>query len=109
MIDDYWVLVALIVGILASYLIKEAYLERKISRLEDENEDMDDEIMSLRNTLKGREGVEVKADKAKRQQQAMLEFAMAMKEGKPMAEVMQELAGKYPDIAMDLAKKGLKL
>ena len=55
------------------------------------------------------EGNKAKRDKAERQQAMMLEFAQAMKSGANIEEVIKALGAKYPDIAMDLVKKGLKL
>lgn len=102
--------IGLIFGAIVAFFAKEAYLERKIKRLSEENEDMNEEIISLRNTLAGRAGLDARKEKSERMQQMMLEFAAAMKE--PNADIkaiMPIMAQKYPDIAMDLVKKGLKM
>ena len=99
----------LIVGISGSYLLREAYIERKIKRLMEENEDLEAELLSCQNTMRSVEGNKAKRDKAERQQAMMLEFAQAMQSGENIENVIKTLGAKYPDIAMELVKKGLKL
>jgi len=109
-IDTLQIAAGAITGFIASYFVKEAYLERKIKRLEEENEDLDAQVLSLKNAANNRIGIEARRDKAERMSGMMLEFATAMKE--PNADikaVMQTMATKYPDIAMELVKKGMKL
>lgn len=50
-------------------------------------------------------GVEARKEKAERMSSAMAEAMMAMKSGKPPAEVIKEVAAKYPDVALDIGKK----
>lgn len=100
----------LLIGAIVAYFAKEAFLERKIRRLSEENADLNQEVLSLKNTLNGRAGLDAKKEKADRMSNMMLEFAAAMqvKDAKPV-EVMKAMAAKYPDIAMELVKKGMKL
>jgi len=101
--------IGLFVGLIVLYFVREAYLERKISRLERENKELDEEVYSYEQRDRNTKGLESKRDKAERMQSAMLEFAAAMKEGVPLQDVLKALAAKYPDIAMDLVKKGMKV
>ena len=75
-----------------------------------ENEEMHEELYSHQQKERNTKGLAVKQEKAERMQAAMLDFAQAMQaEGADKNAVIKAMALKYPDIAMDLIKKGLKL
>ena len=102
--------IGLVIGFLCTFFARELYMERKIARLEAENIDLDVQVKSLQNTLNGRSGIGAKKEKAERMQSLMLEFVEAIKvpDAKP-GDVIKALALKYPDVAIDLVKKGIKL
>lgn len=77
-------------------------VNNRLSRLEAD-------ISSLEGRTNGREGAIRKAEKAERMQTAMVEVAAIMKnpEIPDKQKAIMELALKYPDIALDLVKKGL--
>lgn len=109
-IDALQIGIGALIGFICSFLVKESFIERKIRRLEAENDDLDEQCKNLQNTLNGREGLNARKDKAERMQGMMLEFANAMQapDAKPQ-EIIKLIATKYPDIAMDLVKKGMKM
>lgn len=103
-------IIGLISGFILAILAKEVWIQRKISRLESINTDLEDEIESLRNRLNGRAGLDAKKDKAERLEKIMVEFAIAMKQPNAnIAEVIKQTALANPDIALSLARKGLKI
>jgi len=63
-------------------------------------------IDSLEQSVRGQISGNRKAEKSERMNQAMGEAALMLKEGKPPQEIFKELVGKYPDVAMEMAKKG---
>jgi hypothetical protein len=100
-------LIGLLSGFFLAYFAKEAYLSRKIKRLEEENEDLDEENKSLKNTAAGENGRLARQEKKERLQAAVIEIMGKMKEGNvDMPTVLKEIGAKYPDVAMDLIKKG---
>lgn len=100
----------LIIGALASFFLREKYLERKIARLESENSELGEHLYSYQQKERNAKGLMVQKEKAERQQSLMLEFAQLMQQPNPdVKQVLQSMASKYPDVAMDLVKKGLKL
>lgn len=48
-----------------------------------------------------------KSEKAERMQALMLEAGSMLKENKPPQEIFTAMISKYPDLAMEFAKKGL--
>jgi predicted SPOUT superfamily RNA methylase MTH1 len=101
-------LIGLILGGIVAFLSKDGYYSKRVSRLEELIADQDEIIESYRNKEKSVKGHLVKQEKAERMQSAMLEFAVAMKEPNAnITEILKSMAAKYPDIAMDLAKKGM--
>lgn len=101
--------IGVFVGFIASFFIKEAYLTRKISRLEEENVDLDESLKALKQKEWSAQGYTAKREKSERQSAMMLEFAQAMQSGAKIEDVIKTIGAKYPDIAMDLVKKGLKI
>lgn len=102
--------VGCIVGIIGSFFIREAWVERKLSRLQEENDALHEEIRNFQMERRGIKGNLAKADKAERMQSLMLEVAQAMQAPNAnIQDILKGLALKYPDIAMDLVKKGMKL
>jgi len=101
--------IGLLAGGVVCFFVREKWLERKIARLTDENTLLDEELYSYQQKERNTKGIQVKQEKAERMQAVMLEFAAAMKAGRPPQEILQELASKYPDVAMELVKKGIKL
>jgi hypothetical protein len=95
-------IVGVIVGLAVSYF-RDNTLDRKINNLAG---DMD----SLVDSINGKQGVTARREKSERQQSAMLEFATLMQQpNAKIDEVLKAVGGKYPDVAMDLMKKGLKI
>lgn len=70
---------------------------------------MEKEVERLGMVQNGASGQQRKAEKAERMQTAMVEVAAIMKnpEIPDKQKAIMELALKYPDIALDLVKKGL--
>jgi len=61
-------------------------------------------IESLENSIKGKRGVEARAEKDERLNLALAEASLLMQQGKNLPEIAKELLPKYPDIAGKLAK-----
>jgi len=70
---------------------------------------LEDAVESIRMGEYSAKGNAKRAEKAERTQQAMLEVAAIMKdpETKDKQGAIMNLAMKYPDIALDLIKKGI--
>lgn len=78
--------------------------------IKEANEEAEEAIKEANGRLLSAQGLLARKDKAERQQAMMLEIAEALKvEGAVPADVLKSMASKYPDIAMDLVKKGLRL
>jgi len=69
------------------------------------------DIESLVMTINSRKGEQARSDKAARMEAAMLEAGQIMQDPKieDKKTAILQLAGKYPDIAMSLAKKYIGL
>lgn len=67
------------------------------------------EFESLDMSVKGYAGRNSRQEKAERQASAMAEAAALLQAGKKPDEIMKALLPKYPDIALDLAKKHIGL
>jgi hypothetical protein len=94
-------LLTLIFALVMSYF-RDLSLTRRMTILEQEM----DEFVQVQS---GRLGASVKAEKKERTQMAMAEAMVLFQSGKPKEEIFKELLAKYPDVAMDLAAKGIKL
>lgn len=70
---------------------------------------LENAVDSIQMTEKSAKGVSARAEKAERMQTAMVEVAAIMKnpEIPDKQGAIMQLALKYPDIALDLVKKGL--
>lgn len=68
-------------------------------------------VESIDMAQRGATGRNVRAEKAERMNSAMFEAMTMYKEGKPIQDILKEVGGKYPDVAIALASKfgGLKL
>lgn len=104
----YWLFGAVIGAVLAglvSFLLKDKLSERKISRLEEECEDLEADLRTYKAAEYATKGNTKRAEAESRMESAMGEAVVLMKSGKPPIEVMKEVAAKYPDVAIKLAKK----
>ena len=82
-------------------------LIRKIDkRLENVEIDIDEFFHSQDMKQRSVKGVEAKQEKAARKQMALAEAAIMLKEGKNYADILKELAPKYPDVAAGMIKSG---
>ena len=63
-------------------------------------------IESLQKASYGQRGASVKQEKSERVNAALAKAAILLKEGKQPIEIMKQVASEYPDVAMDLVKKG---
>ena len=98
------------IGFAVSFFVRDALQTRTINRLYAENSRMEAELYANKQREYGNAGNQAKREKAERMQGMIIEFAAAMK--KPDAkidEVVKGIATNYPDIAMDLVKKGMKI
>jgi hypothetical protein len=91
------VMFAFIVG-----YVKDNSLSRRMTEVE---HDFD----KLVDTMNSKSGVSAKAEKKERTQMAMAEAMVLFQSGKPKEDIFKELLAKYPDVAMDMAAKGIKL
>jgi 3'-phosphoadenosine 5'-phosphosulfate sulfotransferase len=72
------------------------------------NRDVDrlaEDIYSLRQAIAGRTGLDKKAEKIERENQALTEAGIMLQQGKDIKEVAVAIGAKYPDVALNLAKK----
>lgn len=95
------VTISAIIGVLIAWIAR-GIRERDVGRLEMR-------VESLEMSRKGDLGNSKRAEKAERMQMAMVEVAAIMKnpEIADKQGAIMQLAMKYPDIAMDLLKKGI--
>lgn len=70
--------------------------------------DLRNRILSLENTIRGNKGVAVKAGKEERLNMAIAEAGKMLQEGAQPMDIAKALAPRYPDVAMELVKKGMK-
>lgn len=97
-------------GMVLMFFVREKWLEHKIARLTDENSDLSEALYSFQQKERNQMGLQAKRDKAERQAAMMLEFAeLAKQPNANVQEVIKVVAAKYPDLALDLVKKGLKI
>lgn len=87
-----------VVGGVLYGVIKDYSFNKRLCELEVSNE-------SLINSVKGQKSVKSRNDYAEELESAMLEVGLALKEGKDIKEVLPQIATKYPNIALKLAKK----
>lgn len=83
------------------YLAGTWALSAKLSHLEGQ-------IIALQDRVNGSKGQQVRAQNDARLEEAMLEVATAVQSGMKPEEALKAAAMKYPDVALRLAKKGLK-
>lgn len=67
---------------------------------------LETDVDSLQQSIRGQKSGVVRQEKAERINSAMAEAAILIKEGKQPMDVFKELAPKYPDVALDLVKRG---
>jgi predicted RNase H-like nuclease (RuvC/YqgF family) len=102
--------VGLVAGTVASFFLRDRWLEMRIKRLESANNELEEALFSAQQRERGNLGIKAKQEKTERMQSAILEFATAMKEpNAKVEEVAKSLFSKYPDLGMDLLKKGFKI
>lgn len=66
------------------------------------------QIQQLNNKIVSPKGVEVRQQKAEKMQEALTKALLLHKEGKTPEEILRILGPEYPDVIMDMVKKGLK-
>ena len=107
--DVLLALVALITGAVLAYFARDTHTERMVMRLAAYNEDLEAELRDLRMAAKGARGNIAQEQKKEQLEAAMMEAVSMFKEGSKPEEIIKSLVTKYPGVAMQLAKKGLKL
>jgi len=100
------VLVAALCGAIAGFfggtIVSYLYSRASIASLEAQ-------IVSMRMRAQQPDAVQARKDKAERMSSAMTEVLIGIKaEGAKPEEVIKAVAAKYPDVALDVVKKGMK-
>jgi len=81
--------------------------DARLTDLEQEIDSILETIESIRMKGYSSKGVEARREKEERWQSLAVEAITAFKAGKPPEEILKEVGPKYPDLALELAKKGL--
>jgi len=101
--------VCLVVGTILAFLSRDTVYKRQIDSQNEYIEQLETEVKSWRMTEKQQRGQLVREKNSERTDAAMMEFAQAVQAGQKPEEIIKALIPKYPDVAMRLAKKGLKI
>jgi hypothetical protein len=101
--------VGLVVGLTMAYFAADALQKQRLERAKEYISELEDVIDSYKKAEWGDRGRKKQAEQSERMDAAMMEIAVAIKAGKPPMDAIKELIPKYPDIALRLAKKGMKL
>lgn len=97
--------VSLVIGGIGTFFWRWLLDRRRDIRIDE----LEDKVYSLDKKYASAKGVEAREEQAERMAEAMAEAAALAKEGVAPADIAKRLIPKYPDIALKLGKKYLKL